>query len=412
MTDASAITDTSDGVGKPHGRCILVGGMMKSDQEMFAEALQGLSPPSKPFIFDRDENDPLRRIHDRFLGWLDGAKTRFAVRRDLLRPSPRIVMGVIDDGSMNAIAIKCDDYYTIGTNVAVPLLFMDLFLRAFAYPDFLSGLGDSAGESGCEHLAPLCRGLGDVSEEVLRLRSPGYPKCGFRAGAAGWFSTLATYFVLLHEFRHVTAGHLDFEYAKHGVRIYSESNAISDRSDGFMEAQAFEWDADRFAVGNLLGLLLRETEKPFHERSDLGRCVPDARRAVFATMLCVDFVITMFLDDPGNTTPADRRDHPPGLVRRVLALSAIKNWIPIFEKEFLSLKAQDLTSCFENITPEVTQISATLSSRLLREESIASVVTDEYARTSETHTMNIFKAWDSIVGELSRYSFVRLDREV
>lgn len=122
-----------------------------------------------------------------------------------------IDFGLVDNISINAIAISEGCNEIIGINVGVALIIPMIFNWLLSHPDIFIDIGDPTREMAPEpfniELLTKQRPWGSIEKDEIKLFQPRDP---VRAHHAFWMSTVAWNFLFFHELAHINRCHIDY----------------------------------------------------------------------------------------------------------------------------------------------------------------------------------------------------------
>ena len=322
----------------------------------------------------------------------------------LVRPAPKIIGGVNNDHRFNAYAFKYQDVYIIAVNWGTLIAMGDLMCNLLCIPEVFPWIGNSSTLPSTGVFPPIkCNSTSDISA-FLDARLLIMPADTHRQIAA----QLMTYYILdlliWHEFRHITAGHVDCFESEYGLSSLREFGAERLTAEQAMVRQAMETDADefatRFSMLHMLGIA--------NTTNQLGESVrwllSDELHTVEVASVCA-YLFFRILDSPlGRVEDWDYLDHPPNVFRQfsviVVATHVLadeqfadvwsRSWKdPQWRLHFFTITEKVFAARFGG-TFSLTDWSTVLGSE------------------GQAHRERIAKCWNALLPTLSRFSYIKL----
>ena len=246
---------------------------------------------------------------------LHDSASRFRSHPGLPRPFPNVHAGIAKCESMNACAFRVGDTYYIAVCRGVFDLLSEAFIRLLSRADVFPWLGNAPAAKLLSTLPPLKR---DLAMPTPNLANFTYDPV--RLGAASWMGSRAIEFIVAHEVRHLTGGHVDYFANVLNADVIVEAASVGALSEKNQIKQAIELEADFAAV---IGVLEPMFGPQARQSLDVPFVVSTENKPY--SVLCLALTaITAVFKLFGNPLPDyaqwENSDHPPDEVRRYAIL--------------------------------------------------------------------------------------------
>lgn len=224
----------------------------------------------------------------------------------------KLDIGIIADPNFNAFACTAHDTDLIAINVGTINCFIHHYRCIFSQDECWSEYGLNASEQ--KHLFIES----DTSKPLISQQ---------REQSSHYFIFGSLLYLILHEFAHIYHGHADWVYSVSGNPL-QEIFETSSGSVSFDQWQTLEWDADQFAVYQLLAHALRPevdfsvrpSKWTLPEKNQFG----DTRAAVkLVTGIVLTAHLIMASLDRNPINNASGRRHPPEYARQYYGVETI-----------------------------------------------------------------------------------------
>jgi len=374
---------------------------MKSDNELFDRAVRANGIGCRLPDHAIERLCPLLPYTKRFA---DQAIQGFRNTVQTLRSLPPIIVDYIDSPEAGAWALWHDNLYFIAIPYGMLFTHNYIFNRLLANREVLPQVGNIANEAEKPPDIPLSHSysinLSSVQAVGLSM-SDLTPRDAVRKEVADFLDFVSTYFLIHHEFRHIQAGHLEYGNDHLQCAFICESYALSAIPGQSMVKQAMEWDADRFAIEALLGVLWGNRNRALKDfQAAKSVFANDTVLVLLCLIACSAFFRLLDGDKPGLS---DWRSltHPPSRNRRMLlTVAATVFFDKIGKSQFAdSMMTDVLTDYIESIEFVFARAGCTACDR-----AYAQLVVDE----SLAYQTELLSVWQSILNDLKQYSYVPL----
>lgn len=151
----------------------------------------------------------------------------------------------VNDGSVNAWALRDKDRYFIGLTAGAMCMLHLILDRMLASPCTFPNIGQPKAED--PNLPPVPWHIPDAERLFHSGIRPILPKCDARMLYANHLADQALMFLVGHEIAHITRGHVDYLASTSGNAFLAELG-WQGNSQGRLERQVIEADADRRSV--------------------------------------------------------------------------------------------------------------------------------------------------------------------
>lgn len=151
----------------------------------------------------------------------------------------------VNDGSVNAWALRDKDRYFIGLTAGAMCMLHLILNRMLANPRTFPNLGQPEAED--PNLPPVPWHIPDAERLFNAGVRPILPKCHARMLYANHLADQALMFLVGHEIAHITRGHVDYLASTSGYAFLAELGWRG-TAQGRLERQVIEADADRRSV--------------------------------------------------------------------------------------------------------------------------------------------------------------------
>ena len=304
---------------------------------------------------------------------------------------PSIYLGVINYDKFHALAFKQEDKYFIGISIGAIRSLENFFNFLFAQPYFLKDFGNAEVELEQKiNLVPQATKFIDYFNsydfEIT-------PKSGARKHLAYQTFYKAINYLIMHEFAHITHGHLDYNVQTDQNFMLFEEDIIKSSKTNIRKA--LEYDADSSAT--TLSIL----PHPFFGHSDHNTTIEIRQLNIAAYFLfklpsLIDYKIEDF---PFKTYPSpDQR-----IASHLLLVETFFNE----NGDKLSFDGDSMSNFSSELYFECLAASAKIFNyELLDEKSLYFLSKQGYGYQREVQ-----KAWNKIRNDLQRHAYVKIAPE-
>jgi hypothetical protein len=341
-----------------------------------------------------------------FRPFLAGIKAYVDARNEWLRtnvawakPLPKIVFDFTAQTDMNAKAVVAGGELLIGLSVGSVILAHDLFFRLLSHPAVLPGVGDPEAERAGRAVYQfyfdsdqLVSALGERGLTLNDLR----PRDPVRDLVARGMAALAVDFLVVHELRHVLAGHtsyLEEKYAGAGDRPTMTNQSLE------MDADA---DAFQNGIGRALYLADDSTRCPANWRPIFPAPVDAMRNYLFAIYAFFRYSLGVRLGDQADWKTAA---YPPEGVRTVMILGRGGHWPGAVGRADLQAVVGEVNFA---VLREAERGISLVTGRAEEWDQIKAAMSP----TACEHVVDIYRTWNTILPELRPHSYVELAEAV
>jgi len=319
---------------------------------------------------------------------------------------PDILVGVVDDPSFNAHAFLHDGHPVVGINYGALILVHALSQRLFSQRDFCRWVGDARKEEAAREFTPLCDDARTYMRAVIKDRTGTRPVDQDRRKAAELLAGLATHFLVAHEMGHILCGHLGW-LNQHGCFEAAEATALLDDSSRALSSQALEWDADAFAMHNVLGLTLALADGA--EASDPTlpgpKIVRTPEEALQIAMLCGMVMLGVFLPPAPAVDEWSLLSHPPAGVRVGLHMLAAHQSLLVGGRTTVISTTTDRPGWAVGFSQMIFRNIWRALGQADRDDELRS----SFGPSGQDHLKKIMEQWAQIYPEVRRYSYFGVD---
>ena len=372
---------------------------MKPESQLFDDAVRavgvGRRLPDTAIQRSHELLPNTKRTADR---WVHQVRKALTPQQSL----PLVIVDFLDSPVAGAYAILHDGNYFIALTYGMVFNVNYMVNRLFCYRNVLPTIGNTANEHETFPSIPFSV---DYDTNITSVNSLGLsmheirPRDPVRQEVADLLSFISRRFVIGHELRHIPAGHLRYGDANFHCSYIDEHNSLSSHPSSTMVRQAFEWDADRFAIGVILNVLWMNREEALkvfqHARPTFD---DDATLLLLCLIACSVFFRLLDEDKPAL---ADWKSfvHPPSRNRRMMLLSsAFAHFDLIGKSEVANKNMGDVVTnyidCVELLLGRLGCTSC--------DTAYSSLVAEE----NQAYVEEIVNVWKSILIELNRYAHV------
>ncbi len=241
--------------------------------------------------------------------------SKFRSNASLPRPFPEVYAGIANSPMMNACAFRVGDTYYIAVCRGVFDLLSEAFIRLLSRADVFPWLGNAPAVNSLVKLPPLRR---DLAMPTPNLASLSYDPV--RLNTASWMGGRAIEFLVGHEVRHLTGGHVD--YVKNALKsnMIVEATSISTPSEKNVIKQAIELEADFAALIGVLEIFLGPKPTQGLDLPFLTNTENKPYKVLCLALTAVTTVFKLFGNPLPGYTHWEESDHPPDEVRRYAIL--------------------------------------------------------------------------------------------
>jgi hypothetical protein len=227
------------------------------------------------------------------------------------------------------------------------------------------------------------------------------PKDPQRQGFAGFLTDMSLQFIFAHELRHILAGHSEYYLCNFQSSI-SESEEPATSPEGRLKLQAMEWDADCWAVQQVLKSQANLLRSRFPNFDASNPEIQKEWLSVFYTILIAATGFFRFQDD-AEIMPIswNTQRHPPLTVRRWLILSHGIAWCRIEFPELFSPEACNSmhVTILKNFEVDIPQVWSGC-----RDDAYS----DLAAKSFEIHQITLLNVWLELIEDLQPISYIKL----
>lgn len=268
----------------------------------------------------KTESNPFRLLlYNSLIDGITAYAAEFRADPRCLRPFPEVFTGIANCTTINACAFRVMDTYYVAICRGVFDLLRETFLRLLSRPEVFPWIGDISREDPGKRFPLLPRDSSLLTGDWLHSSMD-----RTRGMAASWMSVTAINFLVFHEGRHLTAGHVDYASQFLNAQMITEARSLNTASPNNLILQAFETEADTYATVTLLdgyfGTGPRQKPRLSLDLPFLVDCPDKPAKVLSLALTAILAVIKLF----GNPLPEydkwDQLDHPPDEVRRVSIL--------------------------------------------------------------------------------------------
>lgn len=317
---------------------------------------------------------------------------------------PEILGGVNDDSAFDAFAAPLPDgEQIIAVNYGTLMLIHDLVHRLFCIPEFFPWVGDPAKEDRSRQFHPTSDDAQTYMRTFIANPRSAIPKDPIRKQAAVFLIPLAVTFVVAHEFRHITGGHLGWLAAQSGRVSISEALGMRrDPSTGLL-FQALEMDADAFAMYYILAkaFAVAETTTPEDTPPPLRSMIATPMQALHTVLACALVAIGTFFRQPGPPEDWSSFSHPPSGIRHGMNMwGAGRALTQLGQNDLRSstLSNREWTANFANFT--FRYLAQRLGNPERRDELLL-----QFGPRGQQHLIEVVNVWGSIQKAVEGFAY-------
>lgn len=238
-----------------------------------------------------DENEHMRRIRTDFY-----IKSRLYKNSRPDKQIPEVYLGFINDDCFKALAFKKENQYFIGISNGAIRLLMNFFNYLMSKPYFMKDFGNANLETDQKI---------DLNPHAKRLIDHFYnfdfsiePKSIVRKSLSYQLLYKAIHYLVMHEYAHITHGHLDYNIQTDQDFLLFEEDKINNKNTNIRKA--LEYDADSSATTlNLFPIIFFEASE--HNVLIESRLLTIAAYSVFKLPSLIEYKIEDF---PKKTYPS------------------------------------------------------------------------------------------------------------
>jgi len=316
---------------------------------------------------------------------------------------PEIFSGVNDRSEFDAVADSLPGgRYIIAVNYGTLILVQDIVHRLFCLPEFFPWVGDPSKEDRTQQFHATSDDAQTYMRTFVSDPRPAIPRDPKRKQAAVFLIPLAVMFIVAHEFRHITGGHLDWLNARSGRMSISEALGIQGDPNAGLFFQALEMDADGFAMYYTLMKALVMAESPQENLpTSLQGIITTPLQALQAGLACALVMIGTFFRPPGPPVEWRSYSHPPSGVRHGLNIVGADRALRLLGQEELSLAT---TSNREWVSQFASFTFGHLVQRLGNSDQ-QDELRLEFGPRGQQHLLEVLNAWGTIKAAVEAFAY-------
>jgi hypothetical protein len=268
-----------------------------------------------------------------------------------------VYVDFVDNSCFNARAARYRDRYFIAMFSALPTVLITVTQRMLADPALFQHVGDPARERSGLPLFTRIRLDAEWMESETCYGT--YPLCPVRKSYADHLCMRAIDFLGAHEMAHIANGHLDYLSKERNARSFmDEHQGMPGSSEGSVDLQALEMDADFSASFPFVTTMMRASENWENELGETGRFYKDSASVIYDLSVITGLLFRMFGDDRVSKVDHSNKSHPPNRWRQRVLCYAMCHTIetrwsptlyPVAEKQF-SRGLEDVEFAFDTVT--------------------------------------------------------------
>lgn len=188
-------------------------------------------------------DNPEKKIYE---GIAERARDLISCAMSAVPRLPYIHFDFVFSEKINAYAFKSDGRYFIGLTAGTIFLFNLVIMRMLSDSRLFPDIGNPSGEA--DNLSPLTNFVPDAEHMYSSGFIPNPPKTAPRLHYANYLVDQALLFLVGHEIAHITLGHVDYLQSKNGTGLIAEIGWNQNDSEGLIERQCLEMEADMRSV--------------------------------------------------------------------------------------------------------------------------------------------------------------------
>lgn len=223
----------------------------------------------------------------------------------------------MNDGSVNAWALRAEDRYFIGMTAGALSMVHLILDRMLANPRTFPTIGLPEAED--PNLPPVTWHIPDAERLFHAGVRPILPKDRARSLYANHLADQALMFLVGHEIAHITRGHVDYLASTSGSAFLAELG-WQGTTRGRLERQAIEADADRRSVIARCHSMLNTARHVGDEFPDWATLPLPAEAWQFDWAFAVNTLFRLFGDTRFSGIDLDAQPYPPLPLRRRMAM--------------------------------------------------------------------------------------------
>jgi len=313
---------------------------------------------------------------------------------------PELYVNISDSTSVNAVAIKIADDFYIAVSRGTFILLSETFRRLLSIPDVFICIGNVAIERPGRIATPLPRDSSLLTDATRYV-----PIDPTRYMAAGFMAATALRFLVLHEWRHLQGGHLNYSFATLNIQMLFEASSTGAAVATNLLRQAMEIEADTHAAVRLIGLCINNRDINEKLEPVLRKC-PDPKETIVALVLTsICGCIKLFSKPLPPYEKWANDTHPPAEVRQFAILQTVQGHLRRWGHDALANRY--------DIAREVNEAVDTALHHLLGDPPLTDEWRQLFAENGKcmTHAQRLIEIRRSIQNELDKISYIKLDAD-
>ena len=270
------------------------------------------------------------------------AKFLISKAREHLPRLPHIHFDFVLNGDINAYAFKSKGRYFIGLNTGAIYMLQLVFMRMLADSRLFPVTGNASEEAN--DLPPLTGYVPQAQQmyEAGLIARP--PKTKPRKSYATHLFDHAILFLVGHEIAHITLGHVDYLQSKTGTALIAEMGWKQTDSEGSIERQILEAQADTRSVFSGIASVQLTHAMPNLEKPPWDSSPLRPETMIFDWAFAMNSLFRLFGDSRFSSSELATTVHPPLPIRRAMATgtayASVMAWDPeLKDKALKSLRA-------------------------------------------------------------------------
>lgn len=335
------------------------------------------------------DNEHLRRIYQDF-----NDAILFQVENNPNLPRPNLYVTTLSS-KFSAFVFREQGHYFIGISIGTIESLFNFFQFLYSQPYFDTGFGDSSKEN--ETLLDLSLKPDYFLDYFYNYDLAVEPNCPVRNSYSYHLFYKAINYLLLHEYAHITHGHLDYLARGKKNFLYYENDTIHTGNADI--EKALEYDADSAASAYSLfdstsHLLFGEVTLSEH---NLNIEIKKSNLAVYFLHKLTELTDIELEDYSHKTHPiSDQRTSAHGMM------------INTFLYERLAGEHLDVDSIAEFGASVITEIAMPGYAQLFKKEILDDRLLFFYSKQGLPYINAVRKGWNVVREELGKYSYVKL----
>lgn len=306
---------------------------------------------------------------------------------------PAVHIDFINDIGFNACAFKNQGLYFIGINIGVVQILKKLFGYILSHPKLLTEIGDSSKEIEKNILNNVL-----ITDHNYFRLFMNYdveiddPIDETRKAYSKKLLTYALEFLILHEYGHITNGHVDYFSNRKGTSFIFE---FSQNQEKNLLMQTLEMDADAFAA-NYVGRRLLFNDDPIYQFFELKE---DLKQKCYASY----FMFRLFGKKEYDLSKLEKCSHPvPGIRQNILFTTIFSLYIQELKGQLM--QEEEVKGFMMEIIDECETALKQISDKTFTPVPMSILLTHEGNR----HFINIMENWQNVRPLLEPYSKIKL----